>query len=304
MNSLRFRVTSLFTKLVIKPWVRKSTNPVSMRASFEAHARRLHIHPPFAVYRNGVLNDVPVQWVECDEVQSDDILMYVHGGGFIVGSPNTHKHMVAYLAKKLKMEAVMPRYRLAPEHPFPAGFDDVVATYNGLLAQGYRAQQIVLAGDSAGGNLILALLAHLSDKGMEMPQSAVALSPVVDIAASFESMTSNANTDVLLIADRFDELGGMYLNGGDRTQPYASPFRAKFENCPPIMFHCCDGEVLRDDTIEMQSKLAALGHDVLVRSWPNSFHVFHIMYGHFPEARIALNDVVDFIKAKRKPNDN
>ncbi|MEJ6710418.1 MAG: alpha/beta hydrolase [Amylibacter sp.] len=304
MNSLRLQIASAFTRLVIKPWVRRSSDPEIMRQLFETHAKRMHVHPPFADYRNGNVGDVPVLWVRCGEVKTNDVLLYIHGGGFIVGSPNTHKHMVAYLAQKLGMEAVMPRYRLAPEHPFPAGFDDVVAIYRGLLARGLRADQIVVAGDSAGGALMLALLAYLSDEGMDMPQSAVAISPVVDIAASFDSMKTNANSDVLLIAERFDELGGMYMGDGDRSQPYASPFKADFEHCPPILFHCCDREILRDDTLEMQRKLVALGHDVLVRSWPNAFHVFHIMCGHFPEARTALDDMVTFIMEQRSQGGN
>jgi len=303
-NSVPFRIASLFTRLVIKPWVRRSTDPVAMRASFEAHAKRMHVHPAFADYRNGTIGAVPVLWASCGRVTSDDVLLYVHGGGFIVGSPDTHKHIVAYLCRALGMEAVMPRYRLAPEHPFPAGFDDVVATYRGLLARGLRANQIVLAGDSAGGALILALLAYLSDEGLDMPQSAVALSPVVDLVAGFPSMTENAKSECLLIAERSEELGEMYMGDQDRKLPYASPFHAAFERCPPILFHCSEGEMLRDDTLEMQRKLVGLGHNVLVRSFPNAFHVFHIMCGRFPEARAALRDVVAFVKAQRTQGDS
>ena len=212
--------------------------------------------------------------------------------------------MIADIVGTLGCEAVMPRYRLAPEHPFSAGYDDCLAAYQGLLARGLRPDQIVLGGDSAGGNLVLALLAHLSDTGQDMPQSAFVLSPVVDLAAGFGSMTENAKSEVLLVAERFAELGEMYLQGADAQNPKASPFHADFEKCPPLLMHCCDGEVLRDDTLEMQRKLVGLGHDVLVRSWPNAFHVFHIMRGHFPEARAALDDVIDFIKAHRLPNDS
>ena len=96
----------------------------------------------------------------------------------------------------------------------------------------------------------------------------------------------------------------MYLGQNARSEPYAAPFHAAFERCPPLLFHCCDGEVLRDDTLEMQRKLVGLGHDPLVRSWPNAFHVFHIMRGHFPEAQQALDDIVSFIKTQRKQDDS
>ena len=304
MNSLRLYFYSAFTRLLIKPWVARVKDPAEARQAFESHAKRTHLHPAHADYRNGVVADVPVTWVSRGAIDCEDVLLYIHGGGFIVGSPDTHKHLVAEIAGDLGIQAFMPRYRLAPEHPFPAGFDDVVATYDGLLARGLHADQIILGGDSAGGNLVLALLAHLSDSNAELPQSAFVLSPVVDMSGGFESLKSNAKTEVLLSSDRFDELGAMYLGDQDRKQPYASPFYAKFERCPPILFHHSDSEMLRDDTLEMQRKLVLLGHDVLVRSWPNAFHVFQIMTGHFPEARAGIADVVAFIKARRTPADN
>lgn len=304
MNSLRLCLYSVFTQLVIKPWVARVQNPAEARQAFENHAKRMHVHPASADYRNGTVSGVPVTWVSRGAIERDEVLLYVHGGGFIVGSPDTHKHMVAEIAGDLGIEAVMPRYRLAPEHPFPAGFDDVVTTYNGLIDRGLRADQIILGGDSAGGNLVLALLAHLSDANADLPQSAFVISPVVDMSGGFGSLKSNGKSEVLLCSDRFDELGAMYLGDQDRKQPYASPFYAEFDRCPPILFHHSDGEMLRDDTLEMQSKLVSQGHDVLVRSWPNAFHVFQIMTGHFPEARAAIKDIVAFIKARRKPDDS
>ncbi len=304
MNSLRLCLYSVFTRLVIKPWVARVQNPAEARQAFENHAKRMHVHPASADYRNGTVSGVPVTWVSRGAIERDEVLLYVHGGGFIVGSPDTHKHMVAEIAGDLGIEAVMPRYRLAPEHPFPSGFDDVVTTYNGLIDRGLRADQIILGGDSAGGNLVLALLAYLSDTNADLPQSAFVISPVVDMSGGFGSLKSNAKSEVLLCADRFDELGAMYLGDQDLKQPYASPFYAEFDRCPPILFHHSDGEMLRDDTLEMQSKLVSQGHVVLVRSWPNAFHVFQIMTGHFPEARAAIKDIVAFIKARRKPDDS
>ncbi|WGI21596.1 alpha/beta hydrolase [Amylibacter sp. IMCC11727] len=304
MNSLRLWAYSAFTRAVIKPWLRRQADPAHVRAAFEAHAKRMHLHPPFAIYRNGTIGDVPVLWVSRNAVKRDDVLLYFHGGAFVAGSPDTHKHMIADLAGRLGIEAVMPRYRLAPENPFPAAFEDCFAVYRGLLDRGLRADQIVLGGDSAGGALTLALLGHLSETGEDLPQSAFALSPVVDMSARFDSMTQNAKSEVLLIAERFDEIGAMYVDADNLSHPHASPLHADFKRCPPLLLHHCEGEVLRDDTLAMQQKLVALGHDVLVRSFPNAFHVFHIMRGHFPEARAGLDDVVAFIKGQRTPNDN
>lgn len=304
MTSLRLCLYSFFTRLVIKPWVQRVTNPVEAREAFEKHARRMHLHPAGADYRNGKIGKIPVLWASAGPVTRPEVLLYLHGGGFIVGSPDTHKHMVADIAGALGVEAVIPRYRLAPENPFPAGFDDVVAVYDGLLARGLRPDQIMLGGDSAGGNLVLSLLAHLSDKKREMPLCAFVISPVVNLKGGYDSLKENAKSEVLLCAERFDELGAMYLGDQDAGQVCASPVHAVFENCPPILFHHSSGEILRDDTLEMQRKLVSKGHEVLVRSWPNAFHVFHIMRGHFPEARAALDDVSAFLKARLTSNDS
>jgi acetyl esterase/lipase len=304
MNSLRFCAIEFVTRTVVKPWASRIKDPIEMRAAFERHAKRSHIHPPFSVYRKGLLGDISALWVSRGKAQSDDVLFYVHGGGFVAGSPKTHRHMVSYLAGELGIEAVMPQYRLAPEHPFPAGFDDVLAAYNGLTASGRKPQTIILGGDSAGGNLVLALVAHLSDKGAPMPQSMFVLSPAVNMASEFPSRHDNAKTEAILPSGHFDVLGAMVFGTQDRAQPTASPINAAFKTCPPILFHCCDGEILRDDTLEMQTKLVDLGHKVLVRSFPNGFHVFHLMYGYFPEAKQALDDVVSFIKQQRKPRDS
>ncbi|GGA15904.1 alpha/beta hydrolase [Neptunicoccus cionae] len=304
MTSLRLRLYSIFTRLVIKPWVQRVNDPAQARQAFEKHARRMHVHPARADYRNGVIGKVPVLWASAGPVSRPEVLLYLHGGGFIVGSPDTHKHMVADIAGSVGMEAVIPRYRLAPENPFPAGFDDVLEVYKGLLARGLRADQILLGGDSAGGNLALSLLAYLSCKNEEMPLCAFVLSPVVNLEGGYDSLKENAQSEVLLSADRFDELGKMYLGHQDCGQDCASPIHAKFDRCPPILFHHCNGEILRDDTLEMQRKLVSKGHDVLVRSWPNAFHVFHIMRGHFPEARAALDDVSAFLKARLTSSGN
>ena len=302
--SIRLNLLSGFTRLVIKRWLAKVVEVTDLREAFERHAKRVHIAPPFAAYRNGFLGKIPVKWVSCGRQTSDDILFYVHGGGFVVGSPETHQHMVAYLCRSLGIEAVMPRYRLAPEHPFPAGFEDVVASYRALVASGRDPSRIILGGDSAGGGLVFSLLAYISKHDLPRPKGVFALSPAVDFTRSGESMVENAETEAVLVAARFEEMSEMYLAGQDPKQPFASPLFADFPDCPPVLFHVADHEILRDDALSMQRHLLDQGADVLVRSWPNGFHVWHIMLGYIPEARQALNDIAAFIKQLRQPNDN
>ncbi|MCP5075150.1 MAG: alpha/beta hydrolase [Rhodobacteraceae bacterium] len=297
--SVRLAILNFFTRVVVKNWLSAETDVPKVRAAFERHARWFHVSPPLADYRDGVLRgetgDCAVKWVSCGNPVGTDILFYIHGGGFITGSPETHKHMVAHLCRRLDVEAVMPWYRLAPENPFPAGFDDVVACYHALLASGRDPKRIIIGGDSAGGGLMLSLLAYLSERGLPMPLCCFAISPATDFTNSGASKIENAASDAVFNPRRFADLREMYLAGQNPELAQISPLFAKYKNCPPVLFHVCDHEILRDDTLMMQSHLLDQGAEVLVRSWPNAFHVFHLMVGYVPEAKQALDDIAGFV---------
>ena len=304
MMSLRLRVTAAASRLFFKPWVARATDPVVVREAFRRHARRQHLAPPFMACRSGRLGDIPAQWVSCGPVDGPEVIFYIHGGGFVVGHPETHQHIVADLCARLRCEAVMPIYRLAPEHPFPAGFEDIRDAYLALVDSGRPPGRIVLMGDSAGGNLVMALLGWLNAEGLPMPRAAVPISPVLDLANQAESLKTNAHSEAILVAARFDELCEMYLQGAPHDDPRASPLRANYPNLPPTLFHVCEDEILRDDTLEMQARLVAQGHDPLVRSWPGGLHVFHLMRGWIPEADRALEDIANWIKELRTQRDS
>ena len=297
--SLRMAVLSYFTRLLVKRRLGRVQNVAEERAKFEKLASLAFRAPAFSEYRGGELSGqngpCPVTWVSRGALRSDDILFYIHGGGYIVGSPDTHKHMVAHLCAKLGIEAVMPRYRLAPEHPFPAGFDDVVACYCALVASGRDPRRIILGGDSAGGGMMLALLAYVCAHDMARPLCCFAMSPWTDLTLSGASMTANTRSDVILVAGRAAELREMYLQGQDPVLTFASPLFAAFSRCPPVLLHVADGEILLDDTLRMQNHLIRQGAEVLVRNWPNAFHVWHILRGWVPEAREALDDIARFV---------
>jgi monoterpene epsilon-lactone hydrolase len=296
MTSWRLQGISWFTRKYIKSWLGRVKEVEELRAKFEQHAQRTHISPPFADYRNGSVANVPVKWVSCGDVQCQDTLFYIHGGGYVAGSADTHKHLVAYLCANLGIEAVMPNYRLAPEHPFPAGITDVIACYNGLIASGRDPSRIIICGDSAGGGLAFSLLAYLAARDLPRPLCAIAFSPVVDFTHSGNSMKMNVESEVVLHAERVAELDQMYLAGADPTDPEVSPVFARFPDCPPILIHVADREILLDDALAMQRHLLDQGAEVLVRSWPGGFHVWHMLNGYVPEAKDALNDVVGFVK--------
>jgi len=300
MMSCRLRGLSWFTRRFVKRWLAKVQEIADLREGFERHAKRTHISPPLADYRNGDIGKIRVKWVACGPIQSEDTLLYIHGGGYVAGSPDTHKHMVAHICARLGIEAVMPQYRLAPESPYPAAIEDVIACYHGLLLQGRDPSRIIIGGDSAGGGLGFSLLAYLDKQSLPRPLCAFALSPVVDFTHSGDSIRTNAKSEVVLVADRIAEMDQMYLNGANPADPAVSPLFADYSNCPPVLIHVADQEILRDDTLAMQSHLLEKGVDVLVRSWPGGFHVWHILRGYVPEARNALNDVADFIRTQQR----
>ncbi len=299
MMSWQLRGFSWFSRHFVKRWLSSVKEVPDLREGFERHARRSHISPPLADYRNGHLGKVPVKWVSCGPVQNNDTLIYIHGGGYVAGSPDTHQHLVAHLCRQLGSEAVLPAYRLAPEHPFPAAIEDIIACYRSLIAQGRDPARFIIGGDSAGGGLVFSLLARLAKEGLPNPICAFALSPVVDFTHAGASIKSHAESEAVLVSARIAEMDQMYLNGADPAGPAVSPVFADFPDCPPVLIHVADQEILRDDTLAMQTRLLDQGAEVLVRSWPGGFHVWHMMVGYIPEARAALKDVADFIKAQR-----
>lgn len=304
MTSRRLRLVSWYFRTVIKARVKHVGDPLEVRARFETMSRRAQKAPPYSVKRHGAMGGVPVLWVASGPVQNPEVVFYIHGGGFILGSPETHYHVVAKLCRLLKCEAVMPRYRLAPEHPFPAGLNDVLAAYEALVASGREPSRIVVMGDSAGGCLTMALIAHLNQTGQPMPRAAVPISPVLDLRGVSDSIRDNAAKEAVLVAERFQELMDMYLEDHSREDPLASPYLADFAALPPTHFHVSADEILRDDTLNMVDKLKAAGHAVTVRMWDTSFHVFHLMRGYVPDADAALRDIAEFIRGLRRSADS
>ncbi|MEM7440869.1 MAG: alpha/beta hydrolase [Pseudomonadota bacterium] len=304
MTSARLRLLSALARAFVKPRLRRADDPIEVRQRFEDQARHSHRAPPHTVRRKGDMGGVPVLWVSSGPITSPKILFYVHGGAFILGSPETHFHMVAKVCRLLGCEAVMPRYRLAPVHRFPAGLTDVIAAYEGLIASGRDPGQITVMGDSAGGCLMMGLLAHLNTTNQPMPASAVAISPVLDLTGQSESLRQNAASDAFLVADRLDDLNTFYMGDDPRDDPRASPLWADFPRLPPLLFHVSDDEILRDDSLRMIDKLKALGHAPQLKRWATSFHVFHLMRGYVPEADEALRHIADFIQAQQPTADN
>jgi len=227
---------------------------------------------------------------------SNGAVLYLHGGGFVAGSPQSSASLAAVLAAKLSLRASVPEYRLAPEHRFPAACDDVLTTYRALLDLGLEPSKIVIMGDSSGGNLVLGLLTRICTRGLPRPAACVAISPVSDLTYSGESFRLNADSDVVLSIERGDEVNDLYLGDARRDDPLASPRFASFPGCPPVLIHVGSREILLDDARTMAARLREFGTQVTVDEFEECPHAWHHMHGYLPEADTAIDRISAFCR--------
>ncbi|SDX08130.1 alpha/beta hydrolase [Celeribacter indicus] len=217
-------------------------------------------------------------------------LLYLHGGAYVMGSSRTHRPLARRLCALTGLEVVVPDYRLAPEHPFPAAFEDAEAVCRSLGSD----LPLLLGGDSAGGALCLALLSGLCVAGRP-PRAAFAFSPWTDLTLTGGTLRSNARCEALLPVERIAEVRDGYLCGAPADDPRASPLFAPFPACPPVLLQFAGTEILADDTRRMAARLEAQGAQVTLESWPDLPHVWQILHGWLPEADDALEGVRRFL---------
>lgn len=300
--SQRLRALNAVLRTVVKPRLARTKSPSLARADFERVARLVFRAPPYLLrqVRPAPISAPELHWVTSGHPTRRGVLLYFHGGAYFAGSPATHQGIAARLARLTGLEVVLPAYRLAPEHPAPAAFSDACAAHAALLHMGHSADEIVLAGDSAGGGLALALLAHLCRTGA-CPAALVAFSPWVDLALGSASLKTNAAADPFLPVTRIEEVVG-YVRGTGRdalaTQdPRISPVHATFDAPPPVLIQVGDTEILRDDAIRVAARLREGGGRVTLSQWPQAPHVWHLFDGYIPEARAALEAAAAFLVA-------
>ena len=245
--------------------------------------------------------EVPMLWTALPAA-GEPFLLYFHGGGYVMGNPRTHAALATYLTRKTGLQTCLPDYRLAPEHPFPAAFDDALCVWQGLLARGIKADQIILGGDSAGGGLALALLGHLCATDQPRPACVFSFSPFTDLSLSGASIESNAKSELLLPAQRLEQLRDRVLAGADPRDPRISPLFACFKGAPPVLIQVARSEILRDDSRRLAEVLKRAGVEVTLQEWGNLPHVWQFFHGWLPEARKALADAADFIRSQHRPS--
>jgi len=300
--TLRLRLLNLWLQRVEKPWLARVPEPAEARRSFERAARLLFPDPPGALYLEDRLGAIPALWASAGcGTGGPEIILYFHGGGYVMGSPQTHKAMLAQLSRLTGRAACLPDYRKAPETPFPAAVEDARAAWEALLARGYDPARIMLGGDSAGGGLALALLCMLCRAGGDLPAGLFALSPWTDLTLSGASLDRNAEIDRLLPANRVTELRDYYVGAADPSDPRASPLFGRYPGCPPVFLQAARTEILHDDVARMAERLRAEGARVTFDLWEDLPHVWPIFQGTLPEADAALARVARFVDGRLTP---
>ena len=246
-----------------------------------------------------VVGGVTCEWVRGKGVRRNDAaLLYLHGGGYTVGSPRSHRHMLGPLSSDSGLPILAPDYRLAPENPFPAAVEDVVAAYRGLIDSGIAPARLAIAGDSAGGGLTIATLVAARDKGLPMPACAVAISPWADLSQGGESFRARARRDPIVKKEGVDVMAAAYLNGADAKTPLASPLFADLKELPPLLIQVGSEEALHSDAVALAARAEAAGVEVSFESWGGMIHVWHIFHPILSEGRDAIARIGAFLRAR------
>ncbi|HEX6277099.1 MAG TPA: alpha/beta hydrolase [Polyangiaceae bacterium] len=230
-------------------------------------------------------------------ISSERVILYLHGGGFLYGSERSHGELCSRIALSAEARLVFPLYRLAPEHPFPSALEDVLAVYRALLESGTRPSDVVVAGDSAGGNLALALLLTLRDRGEALPARAVLLSPCVDLTDRSGSIRDNEPFD-WASPWMFDRWQREYLSGKDPGAPLASPARAELRGLPPLLLQIGTAEMLYDQVTSFARVAQASGVEVTLEEYPDRVHLWHALAPMFPEFQASIDRIGEYALAR------
>jgi acetyl esterase/lipase len=239
---------------------------------------------------------VPAEWVSAEGSAADRAVLYLHGGGYIIGSVRTHRVLMAGLSQASGARVLGLEYRLAPEHPFPAPVEDAVAAYRWLLAEGYDAANIAVAGDSAGGGLTVSVMVQLRYLGLPMPGAAVCFSPWVDLEGVGESMDTNAEIDPMVQREGLSFMAEVYLGGCNPRAPLAAPLYADLQGLPPTLIQVGSAETLLDDSTRLADRTRAAGVDVRLDVWEDMIHVWQLFAPMLPEGWEALAQAGEFIE--------
>src|SRR6516225_3346698 len=242
-------------------------------------------------------NGVPAEWTSTPQAERDAVLLYLHGGGFVIGSLHSHRHLVCEAGRAARAFTLALDYRLAPEHPFPTAVEDAVAGYRFLLARGYTPGRIAIAGDSAGGGLVVSAMIAVRDAGLPQPACGWCISPWVDLEALGETMSSKAAADPTVQKAGILDMARLYLNGADPRSPLAAPIYADLAGLAPLLIQVGAAETLLDDAIRLAKIAGAVDVRVDLQIWPEMIHVWHLFHPELIAGLRAIEQGGSFVRA-------
>ena len=242
-------------------------------------------------------NGVRAEWTSTPQDDRDAALLYVHGGGYVIGSLDSHRHVVSEAGRAARAWALALDYRLAPEHPFPAAVEDAVAGYRYLLSRGARPGRIAIAGDSAGGGLVVAAMLAIREAGLAQPACGWCISPWVDMEGIGESMSSKAETDPMVQREPLLEMAKLYLGGADPRSPLAAPIYADLRGLAPLLIQVGAAETLLDDAVRLAKTAGAADVRVDLQVWPEMVHVWHLFHPELKAGRQAIEQGGAYVRS-------
>jgi epsilon-lactone hydrolase len=241
----------------------------------------------------------PAEWIRPAGAWNDAALLYLHGGGYVIGSPRSHRHLAEAIARAAGIACLLPDYRLAPEHPFPAAVDDALAAYRSLVEQRKIAPgSVAVAGDSAGGGLTAVTLLAIRQAGLPVPGAAVCISPWTDLTCSAPSYGTKAASDPLVARPGITVMAQEYLGATDPRTPLASPLFADLRGLPPLLIQVGSEEVLLDDATRLAQQACAAGVDATLEVWDSMIHVWHWFLPWLDEAQSAVDKIGAFLRER------
>lgn len=242
------------------------------------------------------VGELAAEWLRAPDITGSHAVLYLHGGGYVMGSCNTHRALGGAISRAAGAAVLLPEYRLAPEAPFPAAVNDAVAAYEWLLAQDHAPAHLAIAGDSAGGGLAAATLIALRDKSLPLPAAAVCISPWSDLTCNAGSYATRAEADPMIAPEDIAEMAAHYLQGADPETPLASPNFGDLRSLPPLLIHVGRDEVLLDDALQLHKRAQAAGVDTTLEVWSEMIHVWHAFHPLLPEGRDGIARVGAFLR--------
>ena len=294
MPSIRSRIFYQMCKLFRSPFD-VSNSLAQQRASMETLSKS-YIMPPKVDIHSIFIGEMYTEWLRPSKVKHDRAILYLHGGGYTMGSCNTHRSLAAWISVASQTPVLLIDYRLAPENPYPAALDDTIHAFHYLLDQGIEPEKIIIGGDSAGGGLAVAGTLFLRDKKEKLPGGIVCISPWADLTMSGETMITCSKTDPFITLETSIYHAGRYVGEHDPKSLLISPIFADLSGFPPMIIQVGEYEVLRSDAVRLSEHASQVGVDVTLEIWDGMWHVWHILVGRMPESRRAIDKIGTFVR--------